>query len=384
MATEPPSLARPPALCRRGFLARSTAAIALVAIVSGAIVLSSSCAEPSVAEKDLRPEVRGITVSTHTSNRGWETEELGATFADIAAVGANWVAIHPYARIASNGEVTFQPFVLEAAKDGAPAGPRYLRGPIEDAHRLGLKILIKPHLAYWGSPFRWRGDIAFEHEEDWARFFASYGRWIEAVASATSDADGFVIGTELDRTVQRKEWREIIGRLRAASDVPMTYAANWSDYRQVPFWDALDVIGIQAYFPIAGERPTREELDRGWQRRMAELRRFAHANEKSILFTEIGYSRSTRAAVEPWLTGRGGLEAEALQALCLDAALDSIVREPLVVGAFLWKWFPRPRSVGRDFEMASPALQKVIRAHWMEGGVLEGAVLEGRGGSGPP
>ena len=26
--------------------------------------------------------------------------------------------------------------------------------------------MIKPHLAYWGSPFKWRGEIEFEDKRD--------------------------------------------------------------------------------------------------------------------------------------------------------------------------------------------------------------------------
>ena len=43
----------------------------------------------------------------------------------------------------------------------------------------------------------------------------------------------------------------------------------------------------------------------------------------------------------------------------MRAALSAINREPAVVGAFLWKWFPgdaRPR----DFEMSSPAIEHVL------------------------
>ena len=39
--------------------------------------------------------------------------------------------------------------------------PDYIARPIREAHAQGLKVLIKPHIAYWGSPFRWRGEIKF-------------------------------------------------------------------------------------------------------------------------------------------------------------------------------------------------------------------------------
>jgi hypothetical protein len=99
--------------------------------------------------------------------------------------------------------------------------------PIREAKALGLKIPIEPHLAYWGSPFSWRGEIAFETEAEWERFWSDYEFFIEELASWSRNADAFVIGTELPGTLTQEErWRHLIGRLREVTDVPLTYAAN--------------------------------------------------------------------------------------------------------------------------------------------------------------
>ena len=85
-------------------------------------------------------------------------------------------------------------------------------------------------------------------------------------------------------------------RCASALTRPLTYAANWTDYRQVPFWDALDVIGIQAYFPLT-EDPDYDEEDirAGWAERMGELRAFGELHNRNILFTELGYNQSHQA-----------------------------------------------------------------------------------------
>jgi hypothetical protein len=47
----------------------------------------------------------------------------------------------------------------------------------------------------------------------------------------------------------------------------LTYAANWDKYDQVSFWDELDFIEIQAYFPLTAQTsPTAEEIKKGWNR----------------------------------------------------------------------------------------------------------------------
>jgi hypothetical protein len=309
---------------------------------------------------DASPDVvRGVVISTHTDGREWGWKVMGSTMESIREVGAGWVATHPYAAVRADGSVRFRDF---DPKDP----PAHLVHPIREAHRLGMKILIKPHLAYWGSPFSWRGAIEFETEAQWERFFRDYERWIVKLAAACRGADGFVVGTELDRTLEHEDrWRRIIAAVRRKMTAPLTYAANWPDYRRVPFWDALDVIGIQAYFPVTTEQPPgRDDIERGWRERMVELRAYAEEQNRRVVFAELGYNRSLQAAERPWEYRVDGPEAEELQATLIRAALEAVEAEPSVVGVFLWKWFPDPYPVGRNFQLATPRLKQTIADVW--------------------
>ncbi len=277
---------------------------------------------------------------------------------DLQSLGADWVAIHPYARIEADGSVRFRSI--------DPANPpAHVVRPIRLAHELGLKILIKPHLAYWGS-FEWRGEIGFDDEAAWERFWTGYLDWIVAVARITRDADGFVVGTELAKTLHHeKRWRELIAEVRRVTDAPLTYAANWDRYESVPFWDALDAIGVQGYFPlVAGDQPATDDTVRaGWSRWASELSGFSAAQGRPVLLTELGYNSSSNAAREPWSgeSDDGGAE---LQALCTRVALETVEREAAILGSFLWKWFPEPRPAGRNFRLATPEMREVIREAW--------------------
>jgi hypothetical protein len=231
-----------------------------------------------------------------------------------------------------------------------------------------MKVFIKPHLAYWGSPFKWRGEIAFEKDSDWQRFFDSYAKWIVAVAAACKDADGFCVGTELDKTIAKdKKWRALISAVRKVTKAPLTYAANWTDYTAIGFWDALDIIGIQAYFPLTDKKNAKvAELRAGWQTTMATLRKFAAKKSRNIVFTELGYNTSFEAAIRPWDPRSDGPRAAAFQRTCMSIALAAIAAEPRVEGAFLWKWFPPPSAVGRDFPLATPEMKRTLRAAWLK------------------
>ena len=54
-----------------------------------------------------------------------------------------------------------------------------------------------------------------------------------------------------------------------------------------------------------------------------------------------------------------------MQETCLRLALAAVEREPYVAGAFLWKWFPNPRPVGRNFQLATPRLKRAIADIWL-------------------
>ena len=318
---------------------------------------------PQAARLD---KINGMTVSTPGGSAEWGRDHIVTTITDLRMLGVNWIAIHPYASIDRDGNVRWR-----RRNGGSDEAPVWLTRPIEEAHRQGIKILVKPHLAHWRS-YSWRGEIEYDTEEKWERFFSSYSEWITAIARFSEGADAFVVGTELDRTIQREDaWRAIIDGVRAEFSGPLTYAANWTDYERIPFWDALDAIGIQAYFPLVGKDvappgrlPPREALEAGWENIMARMRSFGARHDKTIVFTELGYNRSWLAATEPWdYSTRTSADAEALQRLCMEVALEAIGEESAVVGAFLWKWFPGDR-VPRDFAMSSPVMREVIGAHW--------------------
>ncbi len=306
--------------------------------------------------------VRGVTVSCPTWGWEWGSDEMVATLDVLSGLGVEWISIHPYATIHRDGRVTHRPF-----DPGAP--PPWLARPVREAHARGMKVMIKPHLAYWGSGFSWRGDIVFDEPSAHATFFSDYADWVHSLALASARSDAFVVGTELDRlTGDGPRWRQVVSRVRSVFPGRLTYAANWDAFERVPFWDALDAVGVQAYFPIVADVPadqiTASVLDAGWTPWLSRLRAMSERTGKPVVFTELGYDCSPHAARTPWEPSRGDRAlGERVQGLALDAAFRAMEREPAVVGAFLWKWFPGEAAHG-DFRLSEPRLQERIREAW--------------------
>jgi hypothetical protein len=168
---------------RGGRAARAAAGVAGLAwlLAGGAVPAAERAPAPDVLPArdsgDPFAEVRGMTVSTPGAGEDWGSDAMVRTLGVLAELGCNWVAIHPYGGIREDGAVG------RSRIDGMYDDPAWLTRAIDAAHAQGLKILIKPHLAYWGTRFSWRGEIAFDDEEQWRRFFDTYREWIVRVAA---------------------------------------------------------------------------------------------------------------------------------------------------------------------------------------------------------
>jgi hypothetical protein len=304
-----------------------------------------------------------MTVSCQTWGYEWATPEMKEAMIELKELGANSISIHPYARIFEDGQVRFR-------KDRQST---HISIPTAWGKDLGIEIMIKPHLAYWGTKFRWRGDIDFKSDDEWELFFFDYEGWIVTIASISeqSGVPLFCIGTELMNSLKfESKWRKIISEIRKVYKGKLTYAANWDRYDQVPFWDALDYIGIQAYFPLTDNyNPSKEEIITAWERIYGDLVPYAQKANKQIIFTEIGYDVSERAALEPWRPGGSDPElGEDLQKRCLEIALDTAKDYRQMAGVFLWKWFPETQAFAdyEDYNLQRPEIKSLLKQLWKE------------------
>ena len=249
------------------------------------------------------------------------------------------------------------------------------------ARQQGICTLLKPHLWVRGGrgASSWPGDIAMRSAADWAAWFASYSAFIlhYAALAEANHLDALCLGTELQHATapaHEAAWRALIGRVRAVYHGPLTYAANWSgEYEQIRFWDALDYIGIQAYFPLSTtDSPDKAALLAAWQRHLPAIERVQRRFGKPVVFTEVGYRNAPDAAIEPWKwperTAVVLPTSETLQMACYEAMFETFWARPWFAGLFVWKWYPRlaPDDPGRrplDFTPQHKPAEQVM-ARW--------------------
>jgi hypothetical protein len=136
----------------------------------------------------------------------------------------------------------------------------------------------------------------------------------------------------------------------------------------VPFWDALDWIGVSGYFPLAPDTtPDRATLVRAWQPILGKLEELAMREQKPVLFTEIGYRSASGAAWRQWEIPRDAAVDLDAQRNAYEAFFETVWPRPWVAGAYPWKWFSYPdhgRVDGNDYDVESkPALEVIRRAY---------------------
>ena len=102
------------------------------------------------------------------------------------------------------------------------------------------------------------------------------------------------------------------------------------------FWDDLDYIGIQAYFPLVEEDrlleaervPLVKALEQGWEEHLEAIERIQGKFQRPVIITEVGYRSTIDAAVRPWEWESRDTEATSeeqlqTQANCYEAFLKA-------------------------------------------------------------
>ncbi|SNC66667.1 hypothetical protein SAMN06265337_1688 [Hymenobacter gelipurpurascens] len=247
----------------------------------------------------------------------------------------------------------------------------------QQARKSGISTLLKPHL-WLRNGGTWPGDINMTSPTNWQAWFTSYSTFIlhYAQLAEAQKMEALCIGTELAHASvgHEKEWRALIKQIRRVYHGPLTYAANWSgEFEQIKFWDALDFIGIQAYFPLSKTTsPEKATLLAAWQEPLRRIEAVQKRYKKPVVFTEVGYKTTPDAAIEPWAwPDRMAVVTsidEETQRVCYEALFETFWKRPWLRGMFIWKWYPglQPDGPARrhlDFTPQHKPAERVL-ADW--------------------
>lgn len=267
---------------------------------------------------------------------GYASAKATAAISKQKEMGSNALAIIPYSYIEDVNEPA--PFYFSHS-----AGNENDEGVVHsafEAKTLGMFTLLKPQIFVGNS---WPGDIEMPSEAKWELFFDYYYRWIRhyAFLAEIHNIDALCIGVEFTKATlkQGDRWREMIKRTRGLYGGKITYAANWgAEFENIEFWDELDFIGLNCYYPLSKkDQPTDEELKAKFDTIKTKVNKVYSRFKKPIVFTEIGFRSINMPWKNPHAEGDDSFNEEH-QKRCYEIVFNGIDNAPWCKGILWWKF----------------------------------------------
>ncbi len=318
----------------------------------GLSVAGCGTAVPSARGDDFR---KGVNFTAERPDT-YSSPRAKRLLISLREYGVNSVALVPYGfcregstEVRFNGRRTWE-------KDTA------LRELTALAHERGMSVLLKPQV--W-VPRGFPGDIEFPTHRETQAWFSGYEAFLNHYANLARriGADLFCVGVEFSRLVcHEEEWRRLIGLAREWYSGPLIYAANWGEeFESVRFWDALDYIGLNNYYPLPDDLSTGRVVER--------VEQVHHLYHRPVLFPEAGFPSLEVPHREPWdETPRPISLSE--QARCYEAVFRGFYHQPWFRGVYWWKigsnGFGGPQD-GSHTPWGKPAMD-VIARWYLRGG----------------
>ncbi len=265
----------------------------------------------------------------------------GRTVDIVQKTNVNWVALSPIVQLEElcNGHPCFD--VNDEIELMKVVIPNMVKSGISH-------IMLKPLTSFWevnGSSF-W-GDFYVNTEEEWNPIEKTYIELFYEFAKLSeefSEVKLLSIGNELKEFSKRRPqfFKELIAKIRADfPNLKLTYAANWDEYQSVTFWEDLDYIGVNPYFPLLNKKkPTIDDIKQAFTPIKSNLNKLSCTHSKPILFTEYGFRSVEYGLWESWLKEFYFDKAVnfEIQNNAYKAFYDTFWNEDWVAGGFFWEW----------------------------------------------
>lgn len=291
-------------------------------------------------------------------------------FENIKVSNANWVALVPEATL----DRTTLTLVSDEANDWwSETISANIQG-VQLAKQAGFKVFLKPHIVLGPIPEKtplfktvkiasshtsnalkdktrgveWRGEFAPRKEADWQIWEKNYSVYILKLAAIaeTLEVDLLSIGTELKQSTWKRPafWRQLIQKVRAIYKGKLVYSANWDEYQKIIFWQDLDYIGVDTYFPINRmETPSVKKTLKNWRSIQKQLKKFSKKEKRKVILTEFGYRSVSYAGKRPWTHNKGNATANNVaQHNLYEAFFQTFWKKSWIAGGFAWEWFCVP------------------------------------------
>lgn len=309
------------------------------------------------------PKIAGIAFSPHREypDKGVRFRPLIDELASTGATHMSMVVQWSQEDIASD---EIEPHHTHTQKD------EVVRALMRYAQQRGLKIMLFPIVWVESRAIgEWRGTLRPSDLEAW---WQSYERFIlhYAALAAEEGAVIFSVGSELGAMEHdRPRWLRLIQQVRARFDGAVIYSANWDHYAYVTFWDAVDYVGMTAYYELTDHTEASEaELTAAWIKIRDGLLTWLARVGKPLIITEIGYPSQDGGAQWPWNYTLGKALDHEEQRRAYAAFVAAWSDQPALAGVFFWNWYGLGGPTCGDYTPRGKPAEAVIRQWYQRGG----------------
>jgi len=265
----------------------------------------------------------------------------------VVHLNANYAAIMPF-----GFSKNLQSPIVNFNSDRQWFGERVdgVKQYIDQLQKNKIQVMLKPQI--WVTKGEFTGKIKMNSEEDWLALEKTYTNFILTYAKVAQDNNVsiYCIGTELELFVKNRPeyWYTLIQKVREVYKGKLTYAANWDEYTRTSFWEKLDYIGIDGYFPLTeAKTPKVSVLKKKWQKHKVAMKKYADSLSRKVLFTEFGYRSVDYAAAKPWEVDYSKTSVNLQgQVNATQVLFEELWHEEWFAGGFIWKWFIDHENVG--------------------------------------
>src|SRR5947207_2396660 len=229
-------------------------AVAVYLVVLGCVLVptQSGAKDPARRSRDLSPVASNVPleglpycgVTMQLQRTDW-IDKYEKSIDEIAAIGADTVQLVVDPRM-ENGKTNLIWLDFRMTPNADQLGRL-----IKHAKDKKLRVILMP-IVLLADPQgdEWRGKI----HPSWDKWFNSYREVMKFYAwvAEANHVDLLVVGSELVSTQDKiEEWTRTIQMIREIFHGRLTYSSNWDAYTSVPFWDQLDMIGMNSYWKFA-------------------------------------------------------------------------------------------------------------------------------------
>lgn len=313
-------------------------------------------------------------------------DEPAESMNKLAQTGSEWVCI----AFAAEMDTFDNPHFAFSDANTRMVTDAEVKRAIQLARDNHLKIILKPVINVQDGT--WRAWIKFTDAEGnkdlaaWNIWWSNFRQFVLHYAAMAQDAgcEMLCLGCEMESTEEfENRWRNLIADVRGIYSGPITYNANHGREDKIPWFDALDIISISAYYPVGTDDVMEAEaaglhnlpvssntltaLKNRWEPIRLQLKDISRRFDRPILFIELGVCNAKGATAAPWTHEDPNMVYDASeQARYYQSAFETFWNEKWFMGFTWWEWPVRlydPKDAATDvgFSIYAKSAQDIVR-----------------------